>query len=57
MWAGAHERDILDGLLARDKADNAAQQPAKWTSERDMLGKRVPQALFLSLISPPDGPP
>jgi hypothetical protein len=36
MQAGAHERDILDNLSARDKSDNAAQQPA----ERVVIGKR-----------------
>jgi hypothetical protein len=29
MQAEVHERDILDGLSAGDKSDNAAQQPAK----------------------------
>jgi hypothetical protein len=40
MHAGAHERSILDGLLARDKASNGAQQPVKWSAERVMIGKR-----------------
>ena len=48
---------IYGDSSARGESDNVAQQPAKWTSERDMLGNRVPQALFLSLISPLDGPP
>ncbi len=40
MQSGARERGILDGLSARDKSDNEAQQPAKWKSERVMIGKR-----------------
>jgi hypothetical protein len=40
MQAGAHDRDILDGLLARDKTDNGAQRPVKWSAERVIIGKR-----------------